>query len=124
MYNHYIPQSDGSFRRHSIPENNRRQQRPAQSQQPTSPPPPPPQKEEPKAEHKPEQAQCQQQPPHHEEKHEPRREEGIFSFLRRLLPRDLDSFDLIIIALLLLLSGEDCEEDTASLLTLALYFLL
>lgn len=117
MYNHYIPQSDGSFRRNSMPETSRRQQ-----QRPPQRSAPPPQKPEPKPEPEPcpspQPEPCP--PPHHEHK----QESNPLSFLRKLLPKDLDSSDLVIIALLLLLSGEDCDGDTAPLLTLALYFLL
>lgn len=46
------------------------------------------------------------------------------SFLRQLLPKDLDTGDLLIILLLLLMAG-DCEEEKGSaLLTLALYLLM
>lgn len=113
MYNHYIPQSDGSFRRNSVPEGSRRpQQRPPQR-------PAPPPKPEPKPEPCPPPQPEPCQPPKQE-----RKQENPLSFLRKLLPKELDSSDLVIIALLLLLSGEDCDGDTAPLLTLALYFLL
>lgn len=45
-------------------------------------------------------------------------------FLQRLLPKNFDTGDLIVILLLLLLAG-DCEEDrSTALLTLALYFVM
>lgn len=45
-------------------------------------------------------------------------------FLQQLLPRDLDTGDLLIIVLLLLMAG-DCQEDrNTALLTLALYLFL
>ena len=45
-------------------------------------------------------------------------------FFKNLLPKELDTADLLIILLLLLMAG-DCEEDkNTALLTLALYFLL
>lgn len=119
MYNHYIPQSDGSFRRSSVPEPNRRsgprpqQQHPNPSAQASKPepqpcPPPPQPQPEPRREQT---RSCQEHP-------------GIFSFLRRLLPKDTDSTDLIVIVLLLLLCSEEEEGDLAPLLTIALYFLL
>jgi hypothetical protein len=44
--------------------------------------------------------------------------------LQKLLPKDFDTGDLIVILLLLLLAG-DCEEDRATaLLTLALYMIM
>jgi hypothetical protein len=45
-------------------------------------------------------------------------------FLQQLLPKDLDTGDLLIILLLLLMAG-DCREDrNTALLTLALYLFL
>jgi hypothetical protein len=45
-------------------------------------------------------------------------------FLQKLLPKDFDTGDLIVILLLLLLAG-DCEEDrSTALLTLALYLIM
>lgn len=135
MYNHYIPQSDGSYRRSSVPDPPRQQQRPPQQRQERQerqekherqerqeqprqkqenlPAPPPPQ-------HAP---QCQQQRPCEPAcPSQPSR--GLLSSLRRLLPKELDTFDLVIIALLILLSQEDNDGDLAPLLTIALYFLL
>ena len=137
MYNHYIPQSDGSYRRNYVPENNTRRQpqrsSPAIQHQQT----PPPKREEPKPEQEsasPKQAVCPPQeppscssqasascPPYSPQPHQ---EHSPLAFLKKLLPKDLDSYDMIIIALLLLLSNDDCDEDIAPLLTIALYFLL
>ena len=45
-------------------------------------------------------------------------------FLRQLVPKNLDTGDLLIIILLLLMAG-DCQEDrNTALLTLALYLFL
>ena len=112
MYNHYIPQSDGSFRRSSVPEPNRRPQKP-----PTPPPQPsPPPKPEPEA-------PCPPPPPKHQEPCPPPQSQPL-QFLRRLLPKELDISDLIIIGLLLLLSDSEDSEDLSPLLTIALYFIL
>lgn len=54
----------------------------------------------------------------------PRQEERIGSFLRNLLPKDLDTGDLLIILLLLLMAGDREESRTDALLTLALYLFL
>jgi len=107
MYNHYIPQSDGSFRRNSVPEQNRRPQKP-----PTPPPSPPKPPEPPKPEPCP--------PPYMPPPPAP----SPLSLLKKLLPRDMDVTDLIIIALLLLIGLEDDCDDLAPILTIALYFLL
>ena len=93
MYNRYIPQQDGTYRKDSIP----------------TPPPAPPPKPMPEP-------PCQQ-PPY-------RKPEGAFTFLRGLLPDNLDTGDLLIIILLLLMAG-DCQEHRNNwLLTLALYLFL
>ena len=46
------------------------------------------------------------------------------SFLRRLIPKGLDTGDLLIIVLLLLMAGDCEEEKNTALLTLALYLFL
>lgn len=124
MYNHYIPQSDGSFRRNPVPEPNRRPPRqgppvptPAPPPSPTPPPapaPPPPPPERPEG---------PPPPPPKPEPGPPPRERPL-DFLRRLLPKELDVYDLLIIGLLLLLSSDEQQESLSPLLTIALYFIL
>lgn len=101
MYNRYVPQSDGSYRKSSIPSS----PPPAPPKpQPCPPPDPPPTCEPPR-------------PPH-------RQPNGAGDFLRHLIPKNLDTGDLLIIVLLLLMAG-DCEENKSTwLLTLALYLFL
>lgn len=121
MYNHYIPQSDGSFRRNSVPEPNRRSGgRPQQSRSNPAPQPsrPDPQPSPQLSQPRPQQEPCREQPKPCQE------QPGIFSFLRRFLPKDTDGTDLIVILLLLLLCSEEEDGDLAPLLTIALYFLL
>ncbi len=94
MYNRYVPQADGSYRRNQI-----------EDKRPPAPPPPlapePPSKNPP-----------------------PKKPEGILGFLKQLLPGNLDTADLLIILLILLMAG-DCEENrNDALLTLALYFFM
>lgn len=113
MYNRYIPQPDGSYRRSRVQEPSRAQPKP-----PAPPPPPkqPTHQKEPVC-NEPQQKNRTGSPP-------PRREEPVGGFLRQLLPKDFDTGDLIIVLLLLLMAG-DCEEDRSNaLLTLALYFLM
>jgi hypothetical protein len=98
MYNRYIPQPDGSYRRNAIPDQRQQPQRPA-------PPPPPPQPPP---------------VPHHQ----PPRQEPISGFLRQLIPQGFDTGDLIIVLLLLLIAGDSQESRSNALLTLALYFIL
>ena len=109
MYNRYIPQSDGSFRKNRISETPSTSNR-SQAQHKMSPPCPPPvappsipAKSKPSSVRKPQQAE---------------------GFLRQLLPQGLDTGDLLIGVLLLLMAG-DCQEDkNTALLTLALYLFL
>lgn len=101
MYNRYIPQSDGSYRKNRIPE-------PHPNPPPRSSPSPAPSKQE---EHIP-------GPPAIS------RGGSVGGFLRKLLPKEFDTGDLLIV-LLLLLMAERCEEEqNTALLTLALYFFM
>ena len=99
MYNRYIPQPDGSYRRNPSQEQKPNPQRPPQRQAP--PPPAPP-------------SQKRQPPP----------PAPIPGFLRQLIPKDFDTGDLIIVLLLLLIAGDSQESRSNALLTLALYFIL
>ena len=104
MYNHYIPQSDGSYRRSAVPE----QRRPS----PPKPKPEPPKQEPPCPPTEPPQpAPC------------PPQSQGVLDFLKGLLPREIDTADLMIVFLLLLMNKDD-EGGLSPILTLALYFLL
>ena len=104
IYNRYIPQSDGSYRRNPTPEHRPQAQPPVSPPpQPAAPPPPPP----PMPQHRP-----------------PPSSEPITGFLRQLLPKGFDTGDLIIVLLLLLIAGDDPKSRSNALLTLALYFVL
>jgi hypothetical protein len=119
MYNRYVPQPDGSFCRSRIPD---APEKPAHR---PAPPPKPPERCEPERS---EPERCEQEPcekpaPCPNKKH-PQQQENPLGFLQRLLPKNFDTGDLIVILLLLLLAG-DCEEDrSTALLTLALYFVM
>ena len=95
MYNRYIPQQDGTYQKNRIP---------------TPPPPPPPEPPCP--------------PPCEEAKPPYRKPEGAFAFLQQLLPQNLDTGDLLIIILLLLMAGDGKDNKNTWLLTLALYLFL
>jgi len=107
MYNRYVPKSDGSFQRKTFPD-------------PPSPPQKPPQEtgtSQPECDHPPA-VPCPVPPA-------PRSQDlGAGDFLRRLLPKNLDTGDLMVLLLLLLMAG-DCQEDkNTALLTLALYLFM
>lgn len=99
MYNRYIPQSDGTYRKNRIPE-----QQPKPSQ--TAPPPPPPSHDTQPA------PTC------------PSQGGSAGSFLKNLLPKDFDTGDLLIVLLLLLMAEQNEENKNNALLTLALYFFM
>ena len=104
MYNHYIPQSDGSYRRSSQSDQRR-------------PPPPPKPRPEPEPPCPPEPPKPVPPPPC------PPPQSGILDFFKGLLPKGLDTADLMIVFLLLLMNKDD-EGGISPVLTLALYFLL
>lgn len=122
MYNHYIPQSDGSYRRSSIPEQQRQSRRSAPIPSPAPVPRPEPAPEEPPcpASSPPASPVCapaQNVPEQHGTG-------GILSFLKGLLPRQIDTDDLLIILLIFLMNREEDCDGLSPMLTLALYFLL
>ena len=122
MYNRYIPQPDGSFRRSRMPEQAAPSPPPPQPQRPAAPPEPcipaPPPRPAPRPSRRPQRPPC---PPPRQECHP---SASVGQFLKGLLPRDFDTSDLLIVLLLLLMSG-DCQEDqNTALLTLVLYLFL
>lgn len=118
MYNRYIPQSDGSFRRSRIPDPYNPPVH-TQSRREEEAPPPQPKQDPPEAPRP--RAQYRPMPPRPSKKQEPL---GIGSFLKQLLPQNFDTEDLLIVLLLLLMSG-DCQEDqNTALLTLVLYLFM
>lgn len=132
MYNRYIPQPDGTYRR-----------RPADVPQPQQPPRPEPPRRNP--DFSPPQPQgktpCQKNPPCSNPRRQerpapppPRRKPpqqppqdsffGIGNFLHQLLPKDFCMEDLMVVLLLLLMSGNGEEDQNFALLTLGLYLFL
>lgn len=126
MYNRYIPQPDGSYRRNRVPDMSRQPQQSQAAQR---------SRQEndhcPKEENHP----C---PPARQENRRGCRQErrppekppaclqngNVGSFLKNLLPRDFDTGDFFILLLLLLMAG-DCEDDkNSTLLTLVLYLFM
>lgn len=101
MYNRYVPQSDGSFRKNQMPD--------AQVRNP-QPSTPPPQQPVPEA------------PPVHAPAPPPNGS-GMGNLLNGLLPQSFDTEDMIIILLLLLL-GNGGKDQNATFLTLVIYLFL
>lgn len=111
LYNRYIPQSDGSYQRRSMPERSGRPvPTPAEPPQPQPPPEPAP--------------VCGNCPHRPKRPSEPRKHSEGMGFFRSLLPLNLDAEDLLIVVLLLLMSGEGQHDRNLPLLTLALYLFL
>ncbi len=104
MYNRYSPQPDGSYRKNTLQDKS-----PPPPSQPDVPPPTKP---------------ADNAPLPHYPPSPPRIGSSIPTFLHRLLPKDMDTGDLFIILLLLLMAGDSQENKTNSILTLALYFLM
>lgn len=98
MYNRYIPQQDGTFRKKQEPDAAR-----PNPPRPNPPPPEPPPR-----------------PPHGA----PPMGDSVTGFLKRLIPMDFDTGDLIVVLLLLLMAGDKPEDKNTALLTLALYCFL
>lgn len=64
------------------------------------------------------------QPNHHKQCPSHNNQDSITGFFKQLLPRDIETADLLIILLLLLMAGDNEEERNNALLTLALYFFM
>ena len=130
MYNRYIPQPDGSYRRStqldqqtkSVQMQNQHRQNKKERESPPvcdngnhrqnqvhmtkcAPSPLPPKPE-----------QCREE--------DRNKSDSIGSFLRRLLPGEFDTGDLLIVLLILLMAGDCLEEKNTALLTLVLYLFL
>ena len=130
MYNRYVPQPDGTYRRNSVqdsPPPRPVQQREAPRRQEPVPPPcaleqevPSCQKGQPCTHMR--HAYHPSSPPHKQNKTVTPM--GVGSFFRQLLPKDFDTEDLIIILLLLLMAGDCREEQNSALLTMALYLFM
>ena len=116
MYNRYIPQPDGTYRRNRVPSG----ERPPQQQMPVIPPPAPAKEPEPAP-----CSQCVHNPPPRRPMPPPRREPAsVGGFLKQLLPKNFDTEDLLIVLLLLLMAGDCQENQNMALLTLVLYLFL
>ena len=110
MYNRYVPQADGSFRKNRILEPQKAgatcQKQPQRQQLPPQQP-----------------SLCPTPQPERKPR-PPQKHQSAEGFLRQLLPQGMDTGDLLIAVLLLLMAG-DCQEDrNTALLTLALYLFL
>ena len=127
MYNRYIPQPDGTYRRNTLPD----PIRPKLAKQPEIPKcqqadescapiqhPSQPPKKEPHCNNKQDPCTKRKEP-------EPCHSSGsIGSFFKQLLPKDFDTGDLLIVLLLLLMAGDCADDQNTALLTLVLYLFM
>ena len=118
MYNRYVPQQDGTWRRSRVETPQSRQEpicAPATEHscdilnEPTPPCEPP--KAPPRPSHQKKPLPCPKEQP-------------VGAFLKNLLPADFDTGDLIVLLLLLLMAGDSQEDRNNALLTLAIYFFM
>lgn len=127
MYNRYVPQADGSFRRSSV------QEEASSSQAHIIQPEPEPKQDkkiiQPSEESNNNQSkQMKKMPmrspyPQQAVSREPQ-SGSIGSFLKGLLPQNFDTEDLIVVLLLLLISGNNSNDQNAALMTLGIYLFL
>ena len=119
MYNRYVPQHDGTWRRSRV-------ETPQSPQKPHSDPVIERSCEDiPKPQEPPCEAPKSPQPPSHQKRPHPcPKEQPVGAFLKNLLPVDFDTGDLIVLLLLLLMAGDNQEDRNHALLTLAIYFFL
>lgn len=126
MYNRYIPQADGTHLRHSMPD-----AMPPPAPPPSAEPPcPPPSPEmtggdaKPGGASKPKPGKVLRPPKPASAPCPPSPPQPAGDFLRNLLPTGLDTGDLLVILLLLLIAGDCRDHRSTALLTLALYLFL
>jgi hypothetical protein len=112
LYNRYIPQSDGTYRRSRVeePAPVRKSSKPEEKQKGSS-------------------SKQIQTLPH--AKNAPIKnstdlssDKNPLGFLSHLFPKDFETSDLLVVLLLLLMSGENREDQNTALLTLILYLFL
>ena len=101
MYNRYIPAPDGSYKKQTIPDCPPPCSQPQEQQKPPCPPPRPP------------------EPPAG-----PVGGKSIGDFLGQLLPAGVDTEDLIVVLLLLLMSGNCDSGPNMPLITMLIYLFL
>jgi len=125
MYNRYIPQPDGSYRRNRVSDPQSYSASTGSSVMQVS--------QQKKNENVPQQShptpvpnipETQKKPSNCHQAHTRSPDRSASNFLKQLLPKDIDTSDLLIILLLLLMAGDNDDERNNALLTLALYFFL
>ena len=123
MYNRYVPQPDGTFRRTYIESP---KESCASTERKECPAPTPHRAATNEFHPKPVPKPCTATSPRSQGYREkPRKKkENPMDFLKNLLPKDFDTSDLFVVVLLLLMAGDNTEDKSTALLTLALYFIM
>lgn len=127
MYNRYIPQPDGSFHRRQYPESSVAETNihtEMSNHHTNSKPEPEPCKATNKTAPQNTNHCCHCQTCKHRKPRADQQGNNFHSFLKQLIPKDLDTGDLMVILLLLLMSSDCAEDQNSTLLTLALYLFL
>ena len=118
MYNRYIPQADGTYRRNRMEDSPPSQVSHGNTMPMQREPPPAPVPHQEIRRTRPV-SSMRPTPPR------PRPETtNVGSFLKQLLPKHFDTEDLLIVLLLLLMSGDCREDQNTALLTLVLYLFM
>lgn len=125
MYNRYVPQADGSFRRSRIQETINQRERNIKA-------PPPAQEAVQKekagshfsAPNRNDTYPQRYMPPVSSSPHNDNAGASVGSFLKGLLPSNFDTEDLMVILLLLLMSGNSGGDQNTALITLVIYLFL
>lgn len=121
MYNRYVPQADGSYRRNRILEA-------APAAESSAAPPVLMHPNARKTDNPAACSRCMHNPvspgPVSRSCEARRPPDSVGGFLKHLLPKNFDTEDLIVVLLLLLMAGDCQEEQNTALLTLALYLFL
>ena len=119
MYNRYVPQTDGTWKRNRV-------ESPQRPPEPFCGPVVPtecPDTAEPVSS-PPVASQSPQKGPSPRKSNTCFKNQPAGSFLRNLLPPDFDTGDLLVLLLLLLMAGDNPEDKNHALLTLAIYLFL
>lgn len=123
MYNRYIPQPDGSYRKNRIQDSHK------ESEQPIGSVPVPVPVSTPDCSTL--GSSCPHCPNNTQKKQggrarpmPPVQNVSTISFLKQLLPKDFNAEDLLVVLLLLLMTGNSHDDQNSALLTLVLYLFL
>lgn len=123
MYNRYVPQADGSFQKQKLQEPQSAYTAPLTTEAEISAPAVScaPLHDNPPQDTPDSSCDCSD---HTQEPAHPPEPRGLGQFLKSLFPQGLDSEDLIVILLLLLISGDKGKDGNSALFTLGAYLFL